>query len=157
MKLQDVLILIRAKDVFGRSPRRSMRLIILSIEFCTSVGSDMGISLAWVKAKESPVIDLKTRTRARATISDRDKARPAPCLPSRTAAKLPRMRLRPSHVTLARRKQPYTRLATIIPRRLRKMAEALPPTGSWNQPGNRRFRYWPSSGIKVASAFSSGE
>src|SRR5450631_374395 len=64
--------------VFGRSPRRSMQLIILSIDFCTSVGSDMGISLAWVNAKESPVIDLKTRTRARATISDRDIPRPAP-------------------------------------------------------------------------------
>jgi hypothetical protein len=36
----------------------------------------MVISLAWVKAKESPVIDLKTRPRPCATISDRDEPSP---------------------------------------------------------------------------------
>jgi hypothetical protein len=55
-----------------------MWIFILSTEFWTSVGSDMAISLAWVKAKESPVISLNTRPWRRATLSDRDEARPAP-------------------------------------------------------------------------------
>jgi hypothetical protein len=42
-----------------------------------SVGSDMVISLVWLKTKGSPVIDLKTRPVRRAPISAQDEARPA--------------------------------------------------------------------------------
>jgi hypothetical protein len=37
-----------------------MQIFILSMEFWTLVGSDMAISLARVKAKESPVTGLNT-------------------------------------------------------------------------------------------------
>ena len=53
-----------------------MWIFILSMEFWTSVGSDMVISLAWVKAKESPIIGLNTRPWRRATSSAQDGSLP---------------------------------------------------------------------------------
>ena len=73
-----------------------MQIFILPMEFWTSVGSDLEISLAWVKAKESPVIGLNTPPWRRATSSAQDGSLPSyRRMPSTTAAKLLRKRLRP--------------------------------------------------------------